>query len=196
MAMRTVFVAAGLLLAAGSDAAQMDISAFNTLRRGMHESEVLFRAGEPDRVTSPGGYHVGYGAGATRSVHSGARREFHYIPDAGEHDPWLTVVELTHGRVTALRRSKLMGRPAGAPLTAGLAGTPPRRDEDIRRERAERTLRAAERYSEVRWRLQERARRGAQGAGEPARIHSGTDEQGTPYYGDAAPSARRDGGPG
>lgn len=188
--MRTVIIAAGLLLFEPAvDAAQMDIGTFNNLRRGMHEAEVLARAGEPDRVTAYG-HTVAYGWHGARGLHAAERYAFHYVPEPHEHDPWLTVVVLTHGRVSALERRKIMGRPPAAASAAGAAVSgAPARDDDVRRARAERTLRAAERYAEVRWRLRERAHGdGAGGEAQARRVYRGTDEHGTPYFGDVAPA--------
>ena len=177
---------AGTLWGAAAQAAQMDLETFNNLRRGMPESEVLLRAGEPDRVTAPGGGLIAHHGHA---VHLGPRLAYHYLPDASEHDPWLTVVTMTNGRVSALERRKLLSPLPGAlpaPDDPGAAPAPD--DHSIRRQRASRTLDAAQAYSEVRWRIHERNQQRSSPASPSRPVYRGTDESGAAYFGDVAPT--------
>lgn len=186
--LRRVLLAAALGAAGSAGAAQMDIETFNNLRRGMLESEVLLRAGAPDLITAPGGYVASYGLAGTTLAYAGARVEFHYLPDANDHDPWLTVVVLSGGRISALERTKFTGTFAASYDTPDAAPTRVQpRDHDIRADRADRTLRAAERYAEVRWRIRERGAAADGPAAPPRTLYRGTDDQGTPYFGDVAP---------
>ena len=178
------------LLALGAaplPAAQMDIGVYNNLRRGMLESEVLLRAGAPDRVTSPDGAVLSGGD----YLYTSHIRELHYLPDAGEHDPQLTVVTISRGRVSALERRKIIAPVAYPPAdsvtaTPSAARAPARSDTDIRRERAERTLEAAERYAEVRARIKQRDGE-PQPPGRGGSVYRGTGEQGDAYFGDVPP---------
>jgi hypothetical protein len=171
----------------------MDIATYNALGRGMPESEVLLRAGEPDLVTAPGGEVLARGAWGGAVLDTGPRIRFHYLPGRGEHDPWLTIITFTNGRVSALERRKLLG-PVSVPpppRVPGLdAARPAVRDEDIRRERAERTLEAAQRYSDVRARIKERAGETTPGPGRE--VYRGTDAEGTPYFGDRPPAEAKE----
>ena len=166
-------------------AGQMPLEVFGNLRRGMPESEVLLRAGAPDLVTSPDGEVFAYGFGSVGPE----VRELHYVPEASDHDPQLTIVTIRRGRVAALDRRKIVAPPAallGAPPgpEAARPGAVPRHDVDVRRERAERTLEAAERYAEVRARI--KARDEAAPAGRSP-VYRGVDAEGTAYFGDVPP---------
>lgn len=179
-------------LAGVAAAAQIDTATFNALRRGMPESEVLARAGEPDLITAPGGQVLARGAFGGAVLDSGPRILYHYVPEPGAHDPWLTIVTFTNGRVSALERRKLFAPVAAPPPRMEDRPAPePPRDEDVLRERADRTLDAAERYSEVRSRIKERS--GAIPPPPEREIYHGTDEHGTPYYGDRPPPEPPDG---
>ncbi len=172
-----------------ASAGQMDVSTFNNLRRGMPESEVLLRAGAPDLVTAPDGGVLAPGGGGYGVVTLSPVRRLHWIPDAGEHDPHLTIVTLTHGRVSALDRRKILAPdlPPPVPLAGAPAAPAPRSDVAIRRERAERTLEAAERYAEVRARIKAGAEApGADAADRP--VYRGRDASGHPYFGDLPPN--------
>lgn len=175
-----------LLAALPLTAGQLSLEQYNGLKRGMSESEVFYRVGEPDRITVDGvDVEIGYGF-------YGHRRELHYIPAPEEHDPQLTIVHIRNGRVASLERIKLLTR---APLPPPPAQ--PRSDEGVDREheirsgRAERTLDAAERYSEVRARLKaENGARAGDGAERP--LFRGQGRDGVPYYGDRPPSSDPD----
>jgi hypothetical protein len=171
-------------LAAGCVAAgQMSLETFGNLRRGMLESEVVLRAGPPDLVTSPEGDVVVFGEG----IYGPSVRELHYLPDSAEHDPQLTVVTITRGRVSALERRKITAPPEslyGGDVGAEPPAPAPRSDIDIRRDRAERTLDAAEEYSEVRARIKAR---GHESPPTQRRLYRGHDDKGSPYFGDVPP---------
>lgn len=184
-------VLSAIFLAAGAvQAGQIDTGTFNALRRGMDESEVLIRAGEPDMVTEVGGGVLAWSDYGARIVEGATRFRLHYIPGPEEHDPWLTIITVTNGIVTSLERRKVFGelRPPPSRIDDAAAPDSPalRRqltDDDIRRERAERTLEAAQRYSDLRTRLKEGAAAPPVGAhGRP--LYKGTDDEGVPYFGD------------
>ena len=179
---------------AGSvQAGQIDTSTYNGLRRGMEESEVLLRAGEPDMATQVGGGVLAWDDYGSAVIAPGSRIRLHYIPGPDEHDPWITVVTLLNGRVSALERRKVFA-PVHAPPPSleetppGVDGTP--RDDDIRRERAERTLDAAQRYSDVRSRL--KAGEARKGASNGRAVYRGIDDSGVPYFGDVPAPAPGD----
>lgn len=195
--MRRVLFAIGLTVGP-VQAGQIDTGTFNALRRGMYESEVLVRAGEPDMITEVGGGALGFGDYGARLVEGATRIRLHYIPGPEEHDPWLSIITVTNGVVTALERRKVFGEMSVPPSRIDDPDAPvvlrpqrqPATDDDIRRERADRTLDAAQRYSEVRTRLREGA---AAPDGADARpLYQGTDEAGVPYFGDVP--ATRDAG--
>jgi hypothetical protein len=187
--MRGAAAIVAALAAALAAADQMSLETFGNLRRGMLESEVLLRAGPPDLVTSPEGDVVVLGGG----VYGPSVRELHYLPAGDEHDPQLTVVTITRGRVSALERRKITA-PSESLYGGDAGGEPPgpapRRDIDIQRERADRTLDAAERYSEVRARI----KAGSDETPPPRRpVYRGRDEAGSPYFGDVPPPAAEPG---
>lgn len=192
MQIRALLFACCLAAAWPCAGAQMDITTFNGLRRGMPESEVLLRAGPPDLVTEPGGAILAYGDYGGSVLVGSSRVELHYMPDSSDHDPQLTIVTLSNGRVSDLERRKIIGEiklpPPPPPEEEELAPESAlRSDDDIRRDRAERTLDAAERYADVRARIKQRMRGGnaASDAGRP--LYRGTDDQGRPYFGDVPP---------
>ena len=103
---------------ASAVAGQIDTETFNRLMRGMSESEVLLRAGPPDIDSGAGTRAV---ETTTVSESDGALvvvsrsstdvvRKLHYIPDEDEHDPHLTVITISGGVVTELKRSKVFSR--------------------------------------------------------------------------------------
>ena len=186
--MRSVLFAS-CLAASALQAGQIDTGTFNGLRRGMAESEVLIRAGEPDMVTEVGGGVLTWGDYGARVVDGATRFRLHYIPGPEEQDPWLTIITLTNGVVTVLERRKVFGEVSAPPpqLDDPAASDYPSgkrqlSDQDIRRERADRTLEAAQRYSDVRTRLKDRAAASMGADGRP--LYKGTDEEGVPYFGD------------
>jgi len=178
----SVFVL-GLSAAPPLAAGQLTLEQYNGLKRGMSESEVFYRVGEPDRVTVDG-VDIEYGYG-----YYGHRRELHYIPDEHEHDPHLSIVHIRSGKVASLERIKLLTRPPLAPpAPAASRDAVVDRDHSIRAGRAERTLDAAERYSAVRARL--KAENAARPGSAPARpLYRSEDSGGVRYYGDRPPSS-------
>ena len=196
------------LATTGTRAGQLDSATYFALDRGMSESEVLARAGPPDLVTHPGG-EVIVDRVAEPFVDDDPRlsllgdyeryreveiKEFHYIPDHTEHDPHLTIVTLRGGRVWEIERTKLLTRPkapAGDSRPPASAAARPPSDADIRIERVDRVLSAAEAYSETRARLKAQAaaerERGLPGAPEMPPLHRGVTEDGVPYFGDTPP---------
>ena len=180
-AARAGAVGVGLIVALPLSAGQLSLEQYNGLKRGMSESEVFYRVGEPDRITIDGvDVEIGYGF-------YGHRRELHYIPSPEEHDPQLTIVHIRYGKIASLERIKLLTR---APLPP--PSPEPRRDPTVDREhviragRAERTLDAAERYSAVRERL--KAKNAAAPGGAERPLYRGQGSDGVPYYGDRPPS--------
>jgi hypothetical protein len=213
LAMRSI---AGLLAGCASmpwpaPARQLDAEVFFKLQRGMNESELLVRAGEPDLVTYPGvstretivgGSVTGDGrSSAYRRWRRGSVSEikqYHYIPDRSEHDPHLTVVTLHGGIVTRIDRTKVFSRenlpepPPAEPIK------PAPSDTEIQRRRAERTLEAAQEYADTRSRLLEQApgpepEEAPAGVAAPRRrgVYRGLLDDGTVYYGDR-PSGSHD----
>jgi hypothetical protein len=203
-----VLLTAWLLLAAGyARAGQLDAATFFLIDTGMEESEVLIRAGPPDLLTSPGGetfavtdgsFVSGSGGGAgfdtVRRAHPAAVRRWHYIPDASEHDPHLTVITMKSGRVFSVERTKLFSR-RGLPEPSAIPGAGRRvlSDEEIVRRRLQRTLDAAERYARTRSRLKrEDIELTRAAAGLPSltaadtgdKVFRSVDDEGVVYYGD------------
>lgn len=211
---RVLLAAAWLLLAAGSArAGQLDAATFFLIETGMEESEVLIRAGAPDLVTSPGGEifevidgslvsGVGGDTGfdAVRNIHTAAVRRWHYIPDASEHDPHLTVITMKSGRVFNIERKKVFSRQGlPKPKAAPYAGREVPTDEEIVRRRLERTLDAAEHYARTRSRLKreeiELLRAAADlpeltAADTDDKVYRSVDDDGVVYYGDRPPGGR------
>ncbi len=179
---RAAVMLALLLALAGAGAGQLDLYTFNNLRRGMPESEVLLRAGPPDLVTAQGGTILARDWDGTALESAASVKRLHYLPGPREHDPQLTIVTVTHGRVSALERRKVFSL-AAPPAPA--AGVRPRSDEDVRRERADRTLKAAQRYAEIRARIKSQAGEAPAAAAPP--VYRGTDAGGNAYFGDAPP---------
>ena len=189
-------------------AAQLDSATFFALDRGMSESELLVRAGEPDLVTYPGGEVVTRRSAVGRVVEEDRRlgliggyersryveiKEYHYIPDHTEHDPHLTVITLRAGRIFEMERTKLLTRPKAPAEAAGTEAQRRPSDTDIRIERVDRVLEAAEAYAETRARLKgdAAAAAGAEGAAAGAtrpEVYRATSEEGVPYFGDRPPS--------
>jgi hypothetical protein len=109
--------------------------------------------------------------------------ELHYIPGPEEHDPQLTVVTVSHGRVSALERRKIVAPAPGVPPSPPAIGREVApSDIEIRRERAQRTLEAAEEYAHVRARIKERGVEAAPGAG--GTVYRDTGGEGDAYFGD------------
>jgi hypothetical protein len=186
--MRSVLFA-GCLAAGAAQAGQIDTAVFNGLRRGMAESEVLLRAGEPDLITEAGGGVLIYDDYGAAVANSGSRIKLHYMPGPEEHDPWITIITVINGTVTALERRKVFGAlhvpPTRDDDSSAVMSAPAQRplsDDDIRRERADRTLEAAQRYSVVRTRIKDRESANADSQRRP--VYRSTDDAGVPYFGD------------
>jgi hypothetical protein len=195
------FLGIALLFSATLSAGQIDSSAYFHLRRGMSESEVLVRAGPPDLVTSPGQEavevkHGVVGRGDDGDVNFDSFRRtriptlssWHYVPGAGETDPFITIITFRGGEVWELQRTKVFSR--YKPESSGSA--PEQQsvtDTEIQRERADNTLKAAEAYAATRAKLKEQ---GADtGAGVTAQgsttIYRGVQPDGSTYFGDSPP---------
>ncbi|RKZ36835.1 MAG: hypothetical protein DRQ37_03260 [Gammaproteobacteria bacterium] len=115
----------------------------------MSESEVLLRVGEPDRIT---GLNTAR-SNSSRTGYLGADleiKQFHYIPDAQESDPHLTVITFRGGMVSLIERSKVFAR---AKLSDTDAVRRPLTTHEVRRKQADRVLDAAKDYAEIRQRL-------------------------------------------
>ena len=164
----------------------------------MNESELLIRAGQPDLITYPGvvarettiGGTVVDDAGNTSALRYRRTdipqvKQYHYIPDKSEHDPFLTVITVRGGLVTRIDRTKVFSRDhlPDPPGRSGTASEPVRSDIDIQRDRADRTYQAAQDYTATRERLLEEA------ADAPAdhgrRVYRQVGEDGSVYYGDS-----------
>jgi hypothetical protein len=207
----TVFAAVS---SAAVQAGQIDTSVLIMLRTGMDESEVLVRAGPPDLVTSPGGeaFEVFSGSAVEgpdgdvafdsfRSINTAAVRRWHYIPDSSEHDPHLTVITMKSGWVFNIERKKIFSRYLPPPPDQTSYDRPPvMTDDDIVRERLQRTLDAAERYAETRNRLKReeveltRARTelpAVTAEDTDTKVYRSIDADGEVYYGDRPPAERR-----
>ena len=179
------------LAATHASAGQMDLATFNLLTHGMSESEVLVRAGRPDLdvpVGEVGAKRTVIGDNGkvvevftrTSSVHV---RELHYIPDRSEHDPHLTVITITGGRVTALHREKVFSR--GATQSSGSPHTSS--DESRKIERAARTLDAAEDYAAIRQGYLSAADEAMVSKPAEPRVYRLEQDDGSVYYGDRQP---------
>lgn len=188
-------------LPAPSDAGQIDSSAYFHLRRGMSESEVLVRAGPPDLVTSPGLEAVEIKHGMVERGDDGAvsfdtfRRtriptiaRWHYIPGAGETDPFITIITFRGGEIWEIERTKVFSRyRPKSPASASEGDAGKVTDTDIQRERADNTLKAAEAYAATRARLKKEAAEGGvdSASGETTPIYTGVRPDGSTYFGDA-----------
>lgn len=180
----------GVLAPGAAAAGQIDATTLFLLRPGMPESEVLVRAGAPDLVSPPG-------SGGVRIISSNAAavERWHYIPDRSEHDPHLTIITMTNGRVFNIERRKVFSRD-GLPEPPEAAPDRKPSDSEIVRERLERTMEAAERYARTRARLKREDIELRQAAGElpetptgrgELEIYRGLDADGSAYYGDRPP---------
>jgi hypothetical protein len=201
-------LAAMLLLAvatawapAPAGAGQIDSSAYFHLRRGMSESEVLVRAGSPDLVTSPGTEAVEVKRGMVDQGEDGEvtfdsfRRtriptitRWHYVPGAGETDPFITIITFRAGEIWEIERTKVFSRHK-AKSSGGASDAPAvASDTDIQRERADNTLKAAETYAATRAKLKEQAgEEGASAATQETTIYRGVQPDGSTYFGDSPP---------
>lgn len=200
-----VVSAMGLALALAGPAAagQIDSSAFFHLQRGMSESEVLVRAGPPDLVTSPGTEAIEVKHGLVDQGEDGQvtfdsfRRtriptvaRWHYVPDPGETDPFITIITFRAGEIWDLKRTKVFSRyQPGSPSSASEPAPARASDTDIQRERADNTLKAAETYAATRAKLKEQAAgEGAPPAGTGSTtIYRGVQPDGSTYFGDSPP---------
>jgi hypothetical protein len=190
----------------GAHAGQIESAIYFSIRRGMTDGEVLVRAGSPDLVTSPGLESVEVRSGMVarpgkgeetfsefRRTRAPTIERWHYIPGYEEHDPYLTIITFRGGDVWEVQRIKVFSRQKPPAASTG-TGVEPVRDEDIRRERADNTLEAAEAYAATRAKLKEQA--GAEGAGElehrpspeaPTTIYRSVQPDGSTYFGDSPP---------
>ena len=188
-----------LVAGSASWAAQLSSSVFFKLQRGMNEGELLVRAGQPDLVTYPGvtarettiGQVVTDADGNEafarfRRTRIPEVKQYHYIPDRSEHDPYLTIVTLRGGLISRIDRTKVFSR-ENLPEAARSADTAPsepvRTDTEIRRDRAERTFQAAQDYAETRQRLLERTGEYAAPERDPT-LYRRVEGDGSVYYGD------------
>jgi hypothetical protein len=190
-----------LLLPRLVGAGQIESSAYFHLRRGMSESEVLVRAGPPDLVTSPGLEAVEVKRGLVDRGDDGEvtfdsfRRtriptlsRWHYVPGAEETDPFITIITFRAGEVWELQRTKVFSR--YKPKSSGSASDQvPSTDTDIRRERADNTLKAAEGYAATRAKLKKQSgdERASAAAEETTTIYKAVQPDGSTYFGDAPP---------
>ncbi len=202
-------VSAGL-----TQAGQIDSSVLFRLRTGMAESEVLVRAGPPDLVTSPGDEAIEVRSGAEvrdaegniafdtfERVNVAAVRRWHYIPDASEHDPHLTIITMKRGLVFNIERKKIFSRDLlPSPEQSSAERPPPPTDEDIERRRLQRTLDAAEHYAETRNRLKREEIELTRAKAElpvvaaedtETKLYRSVDADGQVNYGDRPPGDRR-----
>ena len=189
-------------------AGQIDSSAFFLLKRGMSESEILVRAGPPDLVTSPGLEAVEVKHGVVSRGEDGdvsfdsflrtripTIAQWHYIPGPGETDPFITIITFRAGEVWELQRTKVFSRHK-LPRSAATGEQGTVSDTDIRRERADNTLKAAEAYAATRAKLkgQGEGGDGEAGAGvsaeESTTIYKGVQPDGSTYFGDSPPGTR------
>jgi hypothetical protein len=194
----------GMLFPPLVEAGQIDSSAFFLLRRGMSESEVLVRAGPPDLVTSPGQEVVEVNRGRVDRGDDGDvsfdtfRRtriptisSWHYVPDSGETDPFITIITFRAGEVWELERTKVFSR--YKPKRAGVSADQDSvTDADIQRERADNTLKAAEAYAATRAKLKEQGGDGSNDAAADASttIYKGVQPDGSTYFGDSPPGRK------
>ncbi len=209
-----LIVMAGFHVAGPVRAAQIDTATFFLIETGMEESEVLVRAGTPDLVTSIGGeiletfdgtvtpgFVDSTGFGSVRRIRSANLRRWHYIPDASEHDPHLTVITMKSGRVSHIERKKVFSRQGLAkPKASPLSRRQVPSDDDIVRRRLQRTLDAAERYARTRSRLKREEIALARAVADlpeltvgnvDAKVYRSVDDDGLVYYGDRPPNNPR-----
>lgn len=182
-----------------ASAGQIESSAYFHLRRGMSESEVLVRAGPPDLVNSPGLEAVAVKRrladrgdegeatfDAVRRTRISTLSRWHYVPGPAEMDPFITIITFRAGEVWKLQRTKVFSR--YKPKSSGRA---PGQNSvtDIRRERANNTLKAAQAYAATRARLKEQAGNKAASAAakETTTIYKGVQPDGSTYFGDSPP---------
>ncbi|MDX1513927.1 MAG: hypothetical protein R3174_09310 [Gammaproteobacteria bacterium] len=185
------------------EAGQIQSSVYYRLDSGMEDSEVLILAGPPDLVTSPGGeviqLHGGVAEGfhGARGIRSSGVSRWHYVPDASEHDPYLTIITVKGGRVFRIDRKKVLSRD-GLPRPARENRVTRRipRDDEIVRRRLERTMEAAEHYARTRARLKREEIELLRAAADlpavtaeeaEAKVYRGKDDDGVVYYGDRPP---------
>lgn len=203
---RTVLALVLVACVGGVHGAQLDSASFFKIRRGMNESELLILAGQPDLVTYPGvvarettitgrdsetrdlpgGSATSESALRFRRTEIPEIKQYHYIPDRSEHDPYLTVFTLRGGIITRIDRTKVFSRDnlPDPPADSSEPREPARTDLDIQRERAERTAEAARAYAETRRRLLEEVARDAEDASEPPPVYRSVGEDGSVYFGD------------
>ena len=196
-----VLLGIGVFLPPLASAGQIESSAYFHLRRGMAESEVLVRAGPPDLVTSPGQEAIEVKHGVVDRGEDGDvtfdsfRRtriptlsRWHYVPEPGETDPFITIITFRAGEVWEIQRTKVFSRykpksSAAAPEQKSAT------DTEIQRERADNTLKAAEAYAATRAKLKEQGRDEA--ASTPPRdsatVYKGLQPDGSTYFGDSPP---------
>ena len=182
-------------------AGQIDSSAYFHLRRGMSESEVLVRAGSPDLVTSPGTEAVEVKRGMVDQGEDGEvtfdsfRRtriptitRWHYVPGAGETDPFITIITFRAGEIWEIQRTKVFSRHKAKSSGGTSDSATVTSDTDIQRERADNTLKAAETYAATRAKLKEQAgEEGAPAATQETTIYRGVQPDGSTYFGDSPP---------
>jgi hypothetical protein len=185
-------------------AGQIDSSAFFLLRRGMSESEILVRAGPPDLVTSPGQEAVQVNQGMVERGGDGAVSfetfqrtriptvaSWHYVPGPGETDPFITIITFRAGEVWELQRTKVFSR--YKPKSTGASAEQETiSDNDIQRERADNTLKAAQDYAATRAKLKEQGATTGVDAStrEGTTIYQGVQPDGSVYFGDSPPGTR------
>ena len=190
-----------------ASAGQIESFAYFHLRRGMSESEVLVRAGPPDLVNFPGLEAVAVKRGLVdrgdegkvtfdsfRRTRLSTLSRWHYVPGPAETDPYITIITFRAGEVWELRRTKVFSRykpksSGSAPGQKSVTVT----DTDIRRERADNTLKAAKAYAATRARLKEQAGNKAASAAakETTTIYKGVQPDGSTYFGDSPPGKNR-----
>lgn len=202
---RVLYGFVGLTVFASSSlawAGQMDLSTFGLLRRGMSESELLFRAGPPDLDTSVGVTERGFRGGSLdatgkRSLGFGEfqrrtvrfQKEWHYIPGPREHDPYLTVVRLSGGQISDIRRIKMFSRSKYFDEPQSVEPGPS--NSEVQIQKADNALRAAEEYASTRARLKERVSREAETQPVPqtdVTVYEGVLSDGSAYFGDRPPA--------
>jgi len=154
-------------------AGQIDSASYFHLRRGMNESEILLRAGEPDRITGLNtaplsANQAGYAA-ADLEI-----KRFHYIPGALESDPHLTVITFRGGLVSRIERSKVFSR-VKPPETDAVRR--PLTTDEVRRKQADRVLDAARDYAEIRQRLKRQGGTGTTAAENRAPPEAGNQDK-------------------
>ena len=195
---------AWLLPGPRAEAGQIESSAYFHLRRGMSESEVLVRAGAPDLVTSPGLEAVEVKRGMVdrgvdgemsfdtfRRTYIPTIAQWHYVPGPEETDPFITIITFRGGEIWEIERTKVFSR-----HRSEVSASPSERqvsDAEIRRERADNTLKAAEAYAATRARLKEQAGQAGEQAGDDSAtgrsktIYRSVQPDGSTYFGDAPP---------